>query len=336
MKRLIIGGVLVLILAIVAYVMNENQTGSTIRSELSDFAFKDTAAVTRIVLKDESGEKVDLKRVNGLDWTVNDDYTARPDAIEILLKTMKRLSVKTPISQTAMQTTLKNIISHHVLVEIYTTGDEPVKSYYVGDANQSHTGTNMMMKSSSRPFVVHIEGFHGFLTPRFFTNELEWRSREIFGFRPDDIASLEITYREKPNQSFQVINNGGGNIKLSTGTEFQHEAAFDTLLLNGYLSNYKMIHYESYEETKSTAFIDSVKQSTPLFSIKLNTDEDSRIVHGYRKPIRDGYDLEGNPVKYDQDRLYVWVDSNELFVCQYAIFDKLTKDVYFFRNSVEN
>ena len=336
MKRLIIGFVLVVILGIVAFVMNENQNGSTIRSELSDFAFVDTASISRVILKDESGETIDLKRIKGREWSVNDDYLARPDAVEILLTTMKRLSVKTPISQTAMQSTLKNMIANHVVVEIFTGGQEPVKSYYVGGANQSHTGTNMMMRSSSRPFVVHIEGFHGFLTPRFFTNQLEWRSREIFGYKVEDIASLEISYREKPAHSFQVINNGGGDIHVSKGVQYENEASFDTLLLNGYLSNYKMIHYESYEETKTDDFIDSVKQSTPLFTINLNTEEDSRIVHGYRKPIRDGYDLEGNPVKYDQDRLYIWVDSNDLFVCQYAIFDKLTKDVYFFRNSVEN
>jgi hypothetical protein len=336
MKRLIIGAVLVVILTIVAFVMNKNQNGSTIRTELSDFAFTDTASVNRIILKDESGETVDLKRIDGQTWSINDDYIARPDAVEILLTTMKRLSVKTPISQTAMQSTLKNMIAHHVIVEIYTDIDEPNKSYYVGGANQSHTGTNMMMRGSSRPFVVHIEGFHGFLTPRFFTNVLEWRSREIFGYKVEDIASLNITYSEKTNHSFQVINNGGGNIEVSTGPNFENPAAFDTLLLNGYLSNFKMIHYESYEETKTEEFIDSVKKSYPLFTIKLNTDKDSRIVHGYRKPIRDGYDLEGNPVKYDQDRLYVWVDSNDLFVGQYAIFDKLTKGVYFFRNPVEN
>ena len=336
MKRLIIGVVMVATLGIIAFVMQQNQDGSTIRSELSDFAFKDTASITRVLLKDESGEIIDLRRIQGREWSVNSEFTARPDAVEILLTTMKRLSVKTPVSQSAMESTLKNIIASHVIVEIYTDSDEPVKSYYVGGANQSHTGTNMMMTGSSRPFVVHIEGFHGFLTPRFFTNELEWRSREIFGYQVEEIASVQIKYQETPKSNFKVTNRGGGDIEVMTGEELSNPMGFDTLLLNGYLSNYKMIHYESYEETKTDDFIDSIKQSTPLFTIELETDNDSRIVHGYRKPLREGYDLEGNPVKYDQDRLYVWVDSNELFVGQYAIFDKLTKGVYFFRNTVEN
>ncbi len=331
MKRLIIGLVLVVTLAGIAFFMQQNQGSSTIREELSNFAFEDTGSVSRIIMKDESGEQVDLQKQPDGSWTVNSEYVARPDGIDILLTTMKKLSVKSPISQNAMETALKNIISNHVLVDIYTNGDTPDKSYYVGGANQLHTGTNMLMKNSTRPFVIHMEGFHGYLTPRFFTNELEWRDREVFGYRNEDIASLEINYQEKPEQHFRFENRGGGDMSLTAGPNLERSIGFDTLMLDAYLANYKMVHYESYEETKSDDFIDSVKASTPIFTITIETDDESRLVHGYRKPLRDGYDLEGNPIKHDQDRLYIWVDSGDLYVAQYAIFDKLTKGVYFFK-----
>lgn len=336
MKRLIVGIVLVAILGVVAYIMTEFQSDSTIRTELNDFAFADTASVTKITLKNERGQTILLERKTASDWTVDHEYKARPDAIKNLLSTIKRVRVKAPISQNAMQTILKNIIAQHVLVEVYTDGDDPVKAYYVGGANQSHTGTNMMMKNSTRPFVVHIEGFHGFLTPRYFTNALEWRSREIFNYSQNDISEVDVVHHEFPEFNFKVLNNGAGNYQLFKGENLDIEAGFDTLLVSGYLSNYKKIHYESYEEVKPQSFIDSVKQSPPMFTIALSTDKENRIVHGYRKPLPNGYDLEGNPIKYDQDRLYLWVDSNELFVGQYIIFDKLTRGLHLFENSVEN
>lgn len=331
MKRLIIGVGLVITLGVIAFVMQKNQGNSTIRKELSDFAFEDTASIQRIIMKDESGEQVDLQRQQNGEWTVNNDYQARPDGIDILLTTIKKLSVKSPISQNAMESTLKNIISNHVLVDIYTDGSDPVKSYYVGGANQLHTGTNMMLKNSTRPFVIHMEGFHGYLSPRYFTNELEWRNREVFGYRTESIAAVQIEYHDNPEQNWRFENHGEGNLVVKRGPNMDIDAPFDTLNLDAYLSNYKMIHYESYEETKSESFIDSVKQSDPMFTIRVVSDDERRLVHGYRKPIRDGYDVEGNPIKYDQDRLYIWVDSADLYVAQYAIFDKLTKGVYFFK-----
>jgi hypothetical protein len=331
MKRLITGAVILVILGLVAFYMSTNQNGSTIRSELSNFAVEDTAAVMRIVMKDQSGRTVDLKRQPDQSWTVNEAYQARPDGIKILLSTMKKLAVKSPVSENNMNSILKGIIASHVLVDVYGEANEPIKSFYVGGANQLHTGTNMMMKGSTRPFVIHLEGFHGFITPRFFTNELEWRSREVFGAKIEEIASLEVTFTEHPEKNFHFENHGEGNLVMLGGEKMDQPARFDTLELNAYLTNYKMIHYESYEETKSKAFLDSIKLSEPLFTITLETDYETKSVIGFRKPLKDGYDLEGNPINYDQDRLYIWVDSNQIFIGQYAIFDKLTKAVYFFR-----
>lgn len=332
MKRLVIGLVLLVILSVVGYVMYVNQGSSTLRKELSDFAFADTAGIERIVMTDQEGRRVELRRAAQGKWTVNNSHTARPDAVQMLLTTIKKLSVKTPVSQAAVQTTLKTIIANHSLVEIYTSGSDPVKTYYVGGPDRDHTGTMMMMKGSNRPFIVHIEGFHGFLTPRYFTNELEWRSREVFELDPAQILSISMKYPPKPQENWRIGRMADGGISVMRGAAFERPAAIDTLALNTYLANYKMVHYESYEVAKEQPFIDSVLASTPLFSLVLvTTDGTERTVNGYKKPLKGGYDMEGNPIDVDQDRLYIHVDASGFYVAQYAIFDKLTKGVYFFK-----
>ncbi|GAB5538670.1 MAG: hypothetical protein Salg2KO_07730 [Salibacteraceae bacterium] len=332
MKRLLVGAALLIILGIVTVVMVMNNSASTVRSELSNFALESPEEVTKIILKDQNGEQVILDKQDN-HWTVNGDYKARPDAIKILLNTMTDLSIKSPVSQNAMQTIFKNIIAQHILVTVYAGSGDPVKEYYVGGSNQLHTGTNMMMKGSSRPFVMHIEGFHGFLTPRYFTNELEWRARDVFELSPEEIEYVGVSYSNTPEKNFMISKTSNGDREVRYGERDQVLPGYDTLMLNAYLNNYKMVHYESYEETKSEQYIDSVKQSVPEFIINLRANGQEQMVKGYLKPLPDGYDLEGNPVKHDQDRLYITVNDQDLFVAQYAIFDKLTKGVYFLSNN---
>jgi len=334
MKKVIIGIVSLLVLAAATVLVYRSQKASTIKGELTDFAVTDTASIDRITLKNEAGETIDLERQPNGSWTVNDKYKARPDAVKTLLYTINKVSVKAPVSQQSMQTVLKNIIASHVLVDIYQGGDEPVKSYYVGGPGQFHTGTNMMMKSSSRPFVMHIEGFHGFLTPRYFTNINEWRHRGVFEYNPEEIRSVEVDYPERPENNFKIEHPDPQDpYVVLSGKDMEPVESADQLLVSSYLASYKMVHYESYEETKDSAFIDSVKASTPMFTIDLVTQAgETHTVNGYRKPMKGGYDYEDNPIDYDLDRLYIWVDSSEFLVAQYVIFDKLTKGTGFLKS----
>jgi hypothetical protein len=326
-------GLAVLILMIIAsIVVFKNQGKSTIKGELTNFAVEDTAAIDRIILKNQSGEMADLAREENR-WLLNGKYKARPDGINNLLNTMKKVTVKSPVSQQAMNSTLKNIISNHVLVEAYD-GSTLVKSYYVGGPNQTHTGTNMLMKGSERPFAMHIEGFHGFLTPRYFTSEKEWRNRAIFEYKREKIASLSIKYTEKPIANFSiniepmvtgyVIKYGPDLSKVST--------AMDTLSVSGYLKNYEKVHYESFEETKDQNLIDSVIASEPMLVMELTTtDGEIKNVKAFAKPLPGGIDPEGNPTDVDIDRLYLLINDDEFVIGQYAIFDPLTKGINFFK-----
>lgn len=332
MKKVIIGVVFVVALALISWFMYSNEQKSTIKGELTDFAIEDTAAIDQIIMKDDAGQSVKLDRTEK-GWILNDQYPARKDGMNILLYTMKRVRVKSPISQQSMQSILKNIIASHVLVEAYSDG-ELIKSYYVGGANPSHTGTNMLMKGSERPFATHIEGFHGYLTPRYFTNENEWRHRGLFEYNPENIQELSIAYHASPSNNFKITRNQPGDTpEVYYGEDFGKKSSeIDTLMLNGYLKNYQMIHWESFEETKTEAYIDSVKQSEPYYTFTLKTfDGENRLVHGYQKPLPGGFDVEGNPTDIDVDRLYLWADSSTFVVGQYAIFDKLTKGIIFFR-----
>ncbi|MEX2595941.1 MAG: hypothetical protein WEC59_03345 [Salibacteraceae bacterium] len=331
MKKVIIGALLLLILAGVSiYITRQNNT-STLKSELTDFGVEDTERITRIVLKDENGQRVDLSKVNG-EWLLNDEFKARPDAVKILLTTINKLSVKAPIGQKMMNSVLKNIISKHTLVEIYD-GGELIKNYYVGGPDRDHTGTYMLMKGSSRPFIMHMEGFHGFLSTRYFTNPNEWKHRGIFEYNPEEIKHLAVSYPDQPEKNFSIDQPTTGSFEVFYGSKNNPVEQLDTFMLSAYLANYKMIHFEGFEETKPQSFVDSVLRSTPIFRIELTDIEGkTTLVEGFRKPIKDGYNHEGDEIDFDFDRLYLKVNKNQVLVGQYAIFDKLTKRIAFLTN----
>jgi hypothetical protein len=48
MKKNLIGGLIVLLLAVAAFLLYKNNSKSTIKEELKDFAVKDTASITKI------------------------------------------------------------------------------------------------------------------------------------------------------------------------------------------------------------------------------------------------------------------------------------------------
>ncbi|NQV53079.1 MAG: hypothetical protein HQ500_07835 [Flavobacteriales bacterium] len=331
MRKVIVGVVFLLILATITIWIRNLDSSTTIQNEVSVFSFGDTASVDHIVLRDENGLVIDLKKGENA-WSLNDTFIARPDAIRNLLTTMKKVSVRAPISQQEMNTVLKNIITGHTLVEIYV-GEDLVRNYYVGGPDKEHTGTYMLMKGAQRPYLMHIEGFHGFLTPRFFTNTYEWRHRGVFEYKAEEIESVEVNFTDRSDKDFRIERTASGDLEVFAGVDMSPVMAIDSFMLSAYLSNYKMIHYESYEETKSEAFLDSVRSSEPIFHIAVrDLSGQEKKVTAFRKPIKEGYDPEGNEIKYDMDRLYIAIDSEEIVIAQYVILDKLTAGISFFKN----
>ncbi|MEM9024650.1 MAG: hypothetical protein AAGB22_12970, partial [Bacteroidota bacterium] len=119
-----------LLLAAVAGYFFVNNSGGTLREELTDFAIEDTASITRIYLVDDGGRSVLLDRKGPNAWRVNDTWSARQDAVNTLLATIHQLRVKAPVPKGAFDRVVKNIASDHVKVEVYQGGDAPSKVFF--------------------------------------------------------------------------------------------------------------------------------------------------------------------------------------------------------------
>ena len=153
------------------YISTSKNSGSTIEADERDFAIADTQNITKIFIASRHDRSSLLERQADGTWTVNKDYKARKDGIDILLETINRITVKAPVSKAKFDHVVKHLSTRGVKVEIYKDGKKPFKTYYVGTPNQDHTGSFMMIDGATKPFLMHMEGFFGFLSTRYIYDE---------------------------------------------------------------------------------------------------------------------------------------------------------------------
>jgi hypothetical protein len=262
-RRLLLFLVLV-ILGGVAWWLSRNSAPTTLDRPLSDFAIQDTASVTRIFIVDQHGERIDLKRTQ-TGWTVNDIYPAKEYDVNLLLRTMKRVEVKSPVPKAAEAKMLRVMASVGKKVEIYQGGEKPSKIWIVGHGTKDHFGTYALLEKpdegrSNAPFILGMTGFTGTLTSRFHTNLDEWRSSEFFSLKElRELATVELETPLAPANGYTITQDASGRFDL---VDYQgHPYRFDTVLVNGALLSTKQLNYE--EITRKDAYRDSLLRTTP-------------------------------------------------------------------------
>ena len=320
--------ILIILLAITSYYV-VNNSNTTIKGAYSNFAVEDTASITKIYIVDKTGENVTLERKKGY-WEVNKKYRTRKDAIEMLLKTIKDVEVKAPVSKAAMETQIKHLAVKSAKVEIYTGGNKPSKTYYVGGATDDNQGTYMLIENSTKPYIVHVPGFFGYLSTRYFTEERLWRRSWIFKSSYDKIASVSVNYPKDETKSFTAINLGNNKFELYRNIDQEKITNFDTLQVKLFIGNFMSIGYEAPILDMKPEKMDSLVHVAPekTFTVKL-VDNTERTLMLYLIDVEEGRaDSFGNLIDYDPDRMYGYYDDfKELVTVQTLSLNPVTKEI---------
>lgn len=322
--------IIVALLAVVAAILIYTNKSSTIKKELKNFAVEDTASITKIFLADKSNinANVTLDKVAPGNWKINGKYTARYDAIATLLYTIKKLEVKSPVAKSAFETVIKNLATEGVKIEIYQK-DELTKTYYVGGPTEDMLGTFMLLENSNTPFIMQLPGLNGYLTPRYFTDETEWKERTVFNYKQSEIVSVAVEYPQDTSLSFILNVKGEKYFSITSPDNKKIVSTIDTNMILAYLAAYQNIQYEVVMKNIDKAKQDSVLSSPPICLITVIDNKGNKnIVKMFLKPISETSltkeDKEGNPLKYDLDRMFALVNNGSDFVVvQHFVFDKL-------------
>ncbi|MBU0765991.1 MAG: hypothetical protein KJ607_14290 [Bacteroidetes bacterium] len=334
MKKNTVTGIVVIVLIIVAAVLYFNRKNTTIDTELSNFAFEDTAAVTKIFMADKNNNTVTLERKNGY-WMVNGKYEARKDAMDLLLETVCRVSVKAPVPKASHNTVVKNLAAGAVKVEIFVQ-DELEKNYYVGYPTQDQTGTYMLLEGSSVPFIMYINGFPGYLSPRFFIDELLWKAPVIFRYGYEQIRSITVEHFLPGFKSFRLYSYGDGKFGLMRLDDSTMIQSFDTTDARFYIAHFKRICWDMIVSEISQERRDSILHSRPAHTITVE-DINGNIVSlkAWKKLVPGSHTdtVTGVEVpEFDVDLMYGTMNDIDILLIQYFVFDPVLKDLDYFIN----
>lgn len=308
----------------------QGSKGSLAQIEGTDFGIVDTSKVDKIFIADMDGEEVTLTRpAKGRLWDLNGKFKAREDAVNLLLKTFRRASVQGPVAEAAQENVVRLISARGKKVEIYQGGEEPVKTWYVGTATPSHTGTYMVLETpegrGTEPFVVHLEGFTGYLSTRFFTSEREWRHTGIFNYPKRSLAGVEVRVLEQDGESYALEAKEDGRLVLSDleGNPLPYR---DTTGVQDHFLRFKKVHLETYRSRLTPEVEDSLRTASAAFELTAVGKSGRRSnVFVHWKPGSGKPNAMDVVEVHDAEQLYGVTDSREVVLLQRFVFDPLIR-----------
>lgn len=270
MNRRLVLTIVLLLLGATAFWLYRTNRPTTLARPLSDFVVEDTARVDRIFIADKQGRSIDLRRTPQ-GWTVNGRFMARQHEVGVLLRTFKRVEVRTPVPKSAEATVLKVMGAAAKKVEIYQGGRKPAKTWIVGHGTKDHFGTYMLLENeegrSSVPFVVGMTGFTGILNTRFHTELDIWRDNPVYRYKDlHQLAAVEVEQPERAANRYRVEHLDDGRVRLLDAGG--RELPMDTVFVQGLLLPFQEFNYEYIERSLKPASRDSLLATAPNFILR--------------------------------------------------------------------
>jgi len=301
-------------------------TGNPFGNNEAGFTIKDTASIGKIFIADNSGESVLLERTD-TGWIVNKKYKVLPAPLQLLLFTLNRQQVLYPVSEKAQNTTIKTLAGNAVKVEIYNRNNHKMSVFYVGDEAYKFAGTIMLMDGATKPYVVKIQDFSGYLKPRYSPDIKDWRDRTIFDIAPEDIKTINVQYPAQAINSF-TLTQSNNKVTVNTDPAIMKANAFNERRANLYIKFFTNINSEGY--VNGADGLDSVLKIMPKKCVIDATNTKGRTQHVdiYWMPINrrskniltsDRY----TPDSYDPDRFYAVINNyKDTVMIQNFVFEK--------------
>jgi hypothetical protein len=310
MKKNLLYGLILTALLGVAWWLTQQDDRSTLKREEADFHLDDTASIDKFFIADKSGRSVVIERISESQWLVNKKHLARPDAIEFVLSTFLRVEVKSPVPRAAIENVKKQIGTIGKKVEVYSAGKK-LLVFYVGHPTIDSRGTYVLRENAALPYIVHLPGWEGFITPRFFTDEEEWRERIMVRLNPDSIRSIATEFTDKPEESFVLTKGSGLQFELRNGAG--QKANIDTAAVRQLFGGFTRLPVESYDNYG--VMKDSVVNMLPPF-LKVTVQEfngNSHTFNAYPKSQLNQLDVVLLGVLPDLDRDYFFYEERNDF-----------------------
>ncbi|MCS6904410.1 MAG: DUF4340 domain-containing protein [Bacteroidia bacterium] len=239
---------------------------TTFDEKETQFAIKDTAAITKIVLTEylknaPTKYQIVLQR-EGKIWRLNEKYIANQAKVNTLLETMYLVQVKEMVGEKAQKNIIRYIADNHIRVEVFLENGKR-HIYFVGGNTPSGSGTMMMLDGAQSPYITEVAGFQGYLTPRYLPRLNEWRENLLFFAPPSFITEIKVTNSTSPDSTFRLI-------KINGKWQGEKGERCDTIALEYYLQEFKhKVFGSAFISEQYPGKRDSLLKTLPKYTIQI-------------------------------------------------------------------
>lgn len=258
-----------------------------------EFYIDDTLNINKIILSNRNLDTIVFNRNKDYQtWYLNNDIQVSPSSMNLLLKTLKEMRIKSPISRAALKNVINRMSTQNTKVQIYYK-NKLSKTIFIGGETQDQLGTYMMLENAIEPYVIHIPGFNGYLSSRFSCKELFWRNRNIF---------------DRQSGTLNIISNNNNCLVE--------------------LNNLKDIYCESFIYDNNDFKSSDILQRKSFVKIYFKNKKETKVFYGFRKnPVKKEKYKEH---LYDRERFYGLWDTlstnNPLMLIQYQQFEGIVEN----------
>jgi hypothetical protein len=322
MNRQILRGML-LILALVAVLLLLYRNRLPFGKSNSSFACGHDRDISRIEFR-SSGKSLTLEKI-GENWFVNGKKEARKSGIVFIIRILREIEIKSPVSPLMFKTEITLNKREPVKVRVWD-GRKLIRSFLVYKTSSNIYGNIMKIREKSKPFIVYIPGYEQDIGSAFTLNDLFWLPYTVFSLLPSEIASVEFENMEDTASSFSITRN---KREFFFSTQGKPLAGWDTALVRRYLSYFAYIPFEQWALDMDPGERARLKSQKPLYRITVTSPGGEQTVLTLWQKMKKTDSVE----IIDSDRLYGKTrSSDEFFVIRYFDIDPLLKkNSYFFR-----
>jgi hypothetical protein len=276
------------------------------------FSISEIEKIDKIFLSDRKGNNITLQKDNNI-WTVNNKYNVRNDAISTLLSTIQKISIQRPVPETGYNNVIKQLATTGVKVEIYY--NNKIKTYTVGGSTSNHLGTYMLMANADNPYIVHIAGFNGFLSPRYGIQGYEldinnWRDNTVFKIDTELISGISLIDLQENNKSFTIKTKPLLLIDVNN-----NDIKYDLDKVIKYLNNFSQLNSENFKGNDV-----DISNEKLIYRLK--------IIHNNKVDVLEAYTFSkinnnSNNSKPNVERMYARLNNGEFLLIQNYVFNKV-------------
>lgn len=332
-KKLIGFIVVIVVVALLGYMSSDLLSGKGKSDRtLDDFMVEDTASVDKIIISNSFGLSVTVVRgENG--WMTKEGDCIQQEPLNNILHTLNKVSVQSFLPQAAVENIKNQITVDFKKVEIFQNG-KWVKTWHIGNSTPDHYGTYVLLETakdgmSNAPVVLEMKGLRGTIEPRFVADFRAWACTRIYSHSMEEIQQIKLKNFEKPEESFEWTRKGS-NFELKWNGSVQPN--YDTLKMVRYMERFNKLHFESHNYTMTQEQADSMRKTRPYIKFALKEKSGKEIgITAYRMKT-DGVklDFNGDTLRFDENRMWAFLDDGLLVKIQYYVFDPIFVDGRYF------